>query len=568
MTGTVELDADGAHLVIRFPYREDLVAQVKELPGRRWDPKHKQWRVPCSQVEHVYALFSRHLFEFAPEVTGLLAGTIAQPPSARQRSAGEKQARSDAAAAAAEDAAPATIGDDAAAPVGSGARAAPEALSISAFNELVRDALRQRFPQRLWLVGEVLDYDKQADRAHRFFTLVEKAPSLGKVTARVEAALFERTLRELLPRLQQKAPDFRLCDGIEVRVLVRVDFYAQTGRFQVIVEDVDPTFTLGKLALAREEILRTLREKGLADRNRMLALPMPPLRIGVLTSPDSDGWNDFLRQLQESGIGFDVTLVPVSVQGRELRPSMLAGLRWFDARAEDFDVLCIVRGGGSRTDLAWFDDLHVALAVAEHPLKILVGVGHQRDQCVLDAIAHSEKTPTAVAAFLVQCAQEARQTTREAGDRLQAAVRSLLGDARDHLAALARDVRHASAHRLHRERAFVAHCARQLHGAALLRLERGRSHLHSVALRATRGAERRLERAAMQLDHQAARQRLLDPRRVIARGFALLRGDDGRVLPAAGRVRAGQVLTIELRDGRVRARADAVQLDADGSQDA
>jgi exodeoxyribonuclease VII large subunit len=387
MTGTVELDREGAHLLIRFPYREDLVAEVKNVPGRRWDSRQKTWRVPTAQVELVYATFSRHLFEFAPEVSSLLAGTLGGAPRA-----------------------PAVT-------VPVAATATADAISVSTLNERVRGILRGGFEGSFWLVGEIVDLDKQGGRQHRFFSLVEKAPGEARPRARVEAALFEGTARTLLPRLAAGGTEFTLRDGIEIRALVHVDLYVPTGRFQVVVDDIDPTFTLGKLALSREAVLLELQKLQLAERNRSLPLPTPARRIGVLASPDSDGWNDFLRQLQESGIGFDLTLVPVRVQGAELRPSMLAALAWLAERAADFDAVCILRGGGSRTDLAGFDDRDVALAVARHPLKILIGIGHQRDLSVLDAIAHSEKTPTAVAAFLVRCALEAVGVGRPAAGR-------------------------------------------------------------------------------------------------------------------------------------------------------
>ena len=401
MTGTVELDPDGTSLLIRFPYREDLVAIVKELPGRRWDPKGKVWRVPAAQVERVFTILSRHLFEFAPEIPSLLAGTLGTP-------------------SAATDAASPTRAQQARLPLPQPATDtdATPALSISALNTRVRDGLRQSFPEAIWVVGEIVDFDKSAGREHRFFQLVEKSPRQPRAVAAVEVALFGRTAEWLLPRLAVGETPLTLRDGIEIRALVKVDLYPASGRFQVVIQDIDPSFTLGKLALTREQILRELLAAGLATRNRALPLPVPALRIGVLTSPESDGWNDFLRHLQEARLGFDVTLVPIKVQGAELKPSLLRGLAWFADRATDFDVLCIVRGGGSRTDLAWFDDIDIARAVAQHPLKVVVGIGHQRDQSVLDAIAHSEKTPTAVAELLVRGIEEARADTRERAARL------------------------------------------------------------------------------------------------------------------------------------------------------
>src|SRR5262245_9768804 len=566
MSGTVELDTDGATLLIRFPYREDLLAEVRQLPRRRWDPKQKTWRVPAKDIDQVYAVFVRHLFDFAPTVMSLLAGTLgatAAPPK------------------------PAAIRDPpVAAPAAATDGAAPSpdrALSISALNQRVRDALRDRFREPFWIVGEVLDFEKQAGRQHRFFSLVEKAPGETRPRARVEAALFEREARELEQRFAKEDAGFALRDGIEIRALVRVDLYPQSGRFQVIVEDVDPSFTLGKLALTREQILRELRDQGLADRNRELPLPVPPLRIGVLTSPDSDGWNDFLRHLQEAKVGLEVALLPVRVQGVQLKASLLAGLTWFAARADEFDALCILRGGGSRTELAGFDDRELAFAVARHPLKVLVGIGHQRDQSVLDAIAHSEKTPTAVAEHLVRAIESARADVRGLAARLLGAVADRLGvqdreldDAghslhrvvagrlqqdRQFLATAGRDVAREALRRVAEATAELARAARDLHGSSLLRCERARHRLQRTAQLVEHAAERRLAGERSRLELLTQRRLLLDPARVLGRGYALLRGGDGRVVPAAARVRPNDPLVVQLRDGTVHGRADSIRLD-------
>jgi exodeoxyribonuclease VII large subunit len=568
MSGTVELAPDGAHLLIRFPYREDLVAEIKGVPGRRWDPRQKTWRVPAAQIETVYALFARHLFEFAPEVSGMLAGTLGAPPRAASSTAATGNGA-------------VVVGTA----IELGARFEPEpespTLSISALNQQVRDGLRTQFANRLWVTGEIVDYDKQQGRQHKFFALVEKAAGETRLRARVEAALFEQTGDRLLPRLQQQAPEFGLRDGIEIRALVRVDFYVPTGRFQVIVEDIDPAFTLGKLALGREQILRELRDRGLAERNRALLLPVPPLRIGVLASPDSDGWNDFLRHLHESGVGFELSLLPVRVQGPELRPSMLAALSWCAEHSDELDAVCILRGGGSRTDLAWFDDLELAVAVATHPLKILVGIGHQRDQSVLDVIAHSLKTPTAVAELLVATVASARRDVAAIAVRLQRGVgRALqlaaatLGNAADalrqavsgrllrerlRLATAARDLGRDTARQLATSRRELERSARDMCGAALRNCTRARQGLVRASERCLHVAERRVERATAQLDQLAARHRLLDPRAVLRRGFAIVRAADGTVLPSVTRVQQDQVLLVQLRDGTVRSRTESIQ---------
>jgi exodeoxyribonuclease VII large subunit len=546
MTGTVELDPDGQHLLIRFAYREDLVAAVKELPGRRWDPRQKVWRVPAAAVEQVFSALSRHLFDFAPEIPSLLAGTLrptAAPAAPRPAPARPMQRALPTAEAATAE--PAT----------------PTALTIAELNQRVRDGLRTLFPDAIWVIGEIVDFDKGAGRQHRFFQLVEKSEQMPRPVAAVEVAMFAATAERLLPALANGEPSLVLRDGLEIRALVKLDLYPQSGRFQIVVQDIDPSFTLGKLALSREQILRELAQKGLAERNRSLGFPFPALRIGVLTSPDADGWNDLLRHLQEARCGFDVTLYPIKVQGPELKPSLLGGLRWFADRADDFDVLCIVRGGGSRTDLAWFDDRELAFAVARHPLKIVVGIGHQRDQSVLDAIAHSEKTPTAVAELLVRGVESARADVAERTQRLVAA-------AADHLAARGRallrtstDLQRAVALRLVRARTDLLRATHRLGTGLGMRLQREFSTLHHGRRRLESGVAHALERATRHLDHLATRQRLLDPARVIARGFAVVRDEAGRVLPSAARLQPQQRITVRFRDGSATTRIETVHRD-------
>ncbi len=548
MSGTVELDRTGTHLVIRFPYREDLVAMVKELPGRRWDRQQKVWRVPAEHVQDVYDACSRHLFEFAAEIPSLLAGTLEVPA---QAPATPRQGTL----------LPAEPGEGGrpgeAAP--GGAAGAPAALSISELNERVKRCIGDAFPQSFWIVGEVVDFDKSTNREHRFFQLVEKMPRAQRAKAVVQVAMFARTVQTLLPALAKSDPPLTLRDGLEIRALVRADFYPATGRFQVIVNDIDPSFTLGKLALTKEQILRELAEQGLAERNRMLGVPVPAVRVGVLTSPDADGWNDFLRHLEESGVGFDVTLVPVKVQGTDLKPTMLRGLRWFAEHADSFDVLCVLRGGGSRSDLAWFDDRDVALAVARHPLKVVVGIGHQRDQSVLDAIAQSEKTPTAVAEFLVRGVEAARDDVRERSERLAELVADRLAREEERLRELGRAVARAGRDRLADARQQLGLAGRGLQAATQLRLSRERDELRHVTTRLVHLSRSQCERASAALQAAETRRRLLDPVRVLQRGFAIVRGPDGRIAPDTTKVSKDQRLRLQFRDGAADVRVDAVE---------
>ncbi len=529
--GQIELDTPRRQLVIRFAYRAELVDAVRALPGRIFDRDKKLWRVPAEHLDRVV----QALVPLGFAVAGEAAAMAREVPAA------------------------ATVTPEPGLPFA--VPAANDALTVSALNHRVRNALHGAFPESFWVVGEVMNFDKSAGRAHRFFTLVEKTPGEdARPLAQVEAALFERTIELLDRKLRSADPPLQLRDGLQIRVLARVDLYPASGRFQLVIDDVDPSYTLGQLALNREQILRELRAKGLEHKNLALRLPAPTLRIGVLASPTSDGWTDFLRHLQAAPYAWKVTVFPVRVQGTALRQTVAAGLRWFAHAAADFDALCILRGGGSRAELAWWDDRELAYGVAQHPLKILVGIGHERDRSVLDFLAESFKTPTAVAAHLVDSAHAVRAHLDERADALVDASRSRLATAGTVLRTCALDIRHALQARLARERERLGLARHRLARGSALRVARQRDLLQRAAERATRGVRARLERAAAHLERQETRQRLLDPRAVLRRGYAMVRGADGRIVTDAAPLAPGAELAVEFRDGVVAARTERVTI--------
>jgi exodeoxyribonuclease VII large subunit len=277
------------------------------------------------------------------------------------------------------------------------------------------------------------------------------------------------------------------------------------------------------------------------------------LRVGVLTSLDSDGWNDFEQQLRGSGFGFAVTCHAVRVQGPELRPTMLAGLHWFAERSADHDVLCILRGGGSRSDLAWFDDREVALAVARHPLPVLCGIGHQRDQSILDVIARSQKTPTAAGAWLVDQVRAAAAALDERRRRVAVLTVGLLAAKRAQITKAAATLGQAMRARVGAERQSLADSARRLRRSTTAALTQQRQRRDRDAADLRRGAKVAVERERARIERFAARQRLLDPARVLERGYALVRDTAGGVVARSAGMRPGMALDIAFADGHAHA---------------
>ena len=436
----------------------------------------------------------------------------------------------------------------------------------------IRELLNQAFPA-VWVAGEAQRI-KQGPRGHVYFELVEKGADdsiVGKLDVVIWSADFQRVKRMLA------ATDQRLADGVQLRCRGNLDFYGAGGRLQLTVREVDPTFTLGMLELRRRETLAALAAAGLMERNRGLALAELPLAVALITSEGSAAYHDFLSGLRESGYGFRVLFVHAAVQGRDAEREVVSALR--AAAAMGIDCAVLIRGGGSRTDLAAFDSRAIAEAIARAPFPVLTGLGHEIDRSIADLVAHTAlKTPTKVAEFLVERVTRLDLSLAELRRAFLREALSPLAQARE---ALGRAERGVSLARV-RLAGVGAHV--EEHARTLARLGRGvlrgagrrgvevRARLTAAAPRSVERAEserrRRGERvcgaarghlrearATLQGLERLAAQ--LDPQRTLERGFSITRDGGGRLLRQPAQVERGAVLMSRLAGGVLRSRVEA-----------
>ena len=550
---------DGAgRLEIRFPFDRTLVDLVKGLPSRRWNAEDKFWSVPESEVVPLVDLLTGRGFEFDRATCELYRALGGQ---AELREAGVHR-----------DAQPSLfdLSDEAAIP-------GPDDLTVSRLNERARDALQAAFPAPVWLVGEVSGFEKGAHKRHVTFELVERTGD-GRALSKVPAVLFQTTRQEIEDALHVAGDPFRLTDELTVRVRGTVDLYAPWGQYRFVVEELDLRYTLGEAARRRDEILGRLAAAGLLGRNAALPLPAVPLRVGLITSLGSDAYNDVRRTLEESRFAFEVTVHGARVQGHSTEPSVLNALDWFRGRATSFDVVLICRGGGSRTDLVWFDSEALGRAVAEFPLPIIVGIGHEQDRSVLDAVGRSAKTPTAAAALLVEAVRTQLEAIEHVGRAVLTAAGTALATARAEVAQDGRRLARAARERLGRARDALARERRRAVLGVRGSIERARARLDRAATLIPRDARRMLERetqvlghavqvlrhglqrdlrvARERLDARARRLHLVHPRRVVERGYAILRDATGRVIASAAAAAHDELVRAELRSGVLRLRSE------------
>jgi exodeoxyribonuclease VII large subunit len=419
----------------------------------------------------------------------------------------------------------------------------------------------------VWVAGE-MHRIRRSSNGHLYFELVEKGTD-DDIVGRLEGVIFRLDLQRVARLLRRSGQDLE--EGREVRCRGSIDVFAPGGRLQLVVREVDPVFSLGMLERRRRELLAELKASGLFDRNRAVAVPALPLRIGLVTSLDSAAYHDFVSSLDQSGYGFEVVLAATPVQGQGAESRVAAALHAL--RSAGVGCAVLVRGGGARSDLQIFDSRVVAEAIARAPFAVLTGLGHEIDQSVADLVAHASfKTPTMVAEFLVGRLKvaESRVHDLERGlvraGRLpvaRAALRTASFERRLHLAS---DRVNECARRLEALRAHAAAGARLRVRAAdrqtrelEARLERAAPRALAARLPLAERLSRRIvERVEERLRRESARvaalERLaagLQPERTLQRGFSITRTAEGVLLRDAAAVGPGDRIVTVLAAGRV-----------------
>ncbi|MFZ4515923.1 MAG: exodeoxyribonuclease VII large subunit [Acidimicrobiia bacterium] len=422
--------------------------------------------------------------------------------------------------------------------------------SVLELNTAVRQVLEVAFPHDLWVQGEVQRVSTSRN-GHTYFQLVERDDD-GNIKAALDVACWAGERR----RIERDVRDhggLTLESDTPIRIRGRVTLYPQGGRFQFLMTGYDPTFTLGVLEAQREKTLRMLSEEGLLGRNAALAFPELPLRIAMITSVDSAAYHDALRTLEESGFAFHIVTFDTQVQGRGAPEQIAAAITAAPRHAPD--VVLVIRGGGSRGDLAAFDHEAVARAIALCPIPVVTGIGHEIDTSVADAVAHTAaKTPTAAAHLLVQAIAEVRHALLESQRRVVDAALEQLDTAKSALLAIGARLRVCATQRAVLEQARLAHAMQRIRSNARRAIVRADQQRVRASAR-VRLAPQRLAPFVVALDGYARQVRALDPRRVMERGYSITTFN-GKVVRSTGEVAVGEELRTEVADGTIVSRVE------------
>lgn len=421
-----------------------------------------------------------------------------------------------------------------------------------------------------WVRAEMIDL--RVNGGHCYMELIEKNES-GATVAKQRAMIWRNNLERLRLKFFN-ATGSDIMNGLKVMVRCSATHHPVYG-LSIVIDDIDPSYTIGDFERLRREILEKLQKEGILNRNKELKLPVVPQRIAVISSATAAGYQDFMDQLEHNpgGYKFYTHLFPAILQGNQTASSVIAALKKIEMVIDLFDCVVIIRGGGATTDMNGFDDYELARCVATYSLPVIVGIGHERDNCVLDYIAAVRcKTPTAVAAYLSEAASKAwnnavslmQQISRYATDRLEGEHR-ILAQSQTLIATVARG-------RVDRERMRISHISEalplgisRLTSAASTRLE---SAMQLIASAASHATERRrlqldnmadslrqilpsvIERNSSRLDSMESLVEAYSPSNTLRRGYSITLAD-GKAVTDASDLKPGQLLLTRLKEGVV-----------------
>ena len=409
-----------------------------------------------------------------------------------------------------------------------------ESLTLYDLQRMVRGTLESRFSDPIWISAEISEL-KLNNSGHCYLNLVEKGAGGGTPRAEARAMIWRSSYNNIATTFSQ-ATGLQLCSGLKVLVRVVVNFHEAYG-YSLQIIDIDPSYTLGDIERRRRETIERLMADGIWDMNRELSLARPTLRIAIVSSATAAGYRDFMRELQRSNYRFQTTLFESTMQGDGGEDSVISALEDIASMEEMFDVVAIIRGGGSTSDLALFDSYRIASHIAQFPLPVVTGIGHDKDVSVADMVAHTHcKTPTAVATFFAELADLELNLIEDYANNIANEVESILQNEAMRIYALSTDI----------ERTATAHINDGLNRLSLMR-----NALHSRLELIFSTESHRLNEFKRTLQSYSVDN-------ILKLGFAVVRSND-KALTSITHSKVGDRIDVELSDGLLSAEIKSIK---------
>ncbi len=402
-------------------------------------------------------------------------------------------------------------------------------VTLRQLNMMVRDAIEMQLPDEYWVEAEISECREHG--GHCYMELIEKDETTNTPVARASAKCWRQTWLILHPYFERTTGQ-PLHAGLKVLLKVYAQFHEAYG-FSWIVSDIDPTYTLGDMARKRQEIIRQLKEEGVFDLQRELIIPTFAQRIAVVSAENAAGYGDFCRQLEDNGYGlhFSIHLFPAIMQGEQVEASVIRALNQIYEHISNYDVVCILRGGGATADLSGFDTLALAENVAQFPIPVITGIGHERDESILDMISNTRvKTPTAAAALLIDHLYH----TLELLEKSETFISQYVNE------------------RIRIQQQRIAQLTTLIPTLAMSAIANGRHRIELLESRLPVALERRITDQRHRLERIALKLQGFDPQILLARGYSITL-KDGRAVHDPAELQEGDEIETRVEKGTFHA---------------
>lgn len=448
-----------------------------------------------------------------------------------------------------------------------------ESISLLELNQSIQFEIKRNFNSTYWIVAEISEL-KVNYSGHCYLELIEKDQYSEKVVAKARATIWAGNYRKLLPFFETTTKH-TFCEGIKIMVRAAVEFHELYG-FSLNIVDIDPTYTLGDIEKQRQQTIEMLKAEGVFDMNKELQLPEVIQKIAVISSEKAAGYGDFVEQLDgnEARYKFYHKLFPAIMQGENAEQSIINSLEKIYQYEDFFDVVVVIRGGGSKTDLSCFDKYWLAYHLAQYPIPVLTGIGHEQDDSVTDMIAHTRlKTPTAVASFLIErCANfedrldNAFFSFREelhdfVGYKKQKLVQhstSLLTNVKLSISRKKEGLSHLKINTYNKSNLFIEHLSNKLTSVSNStgntvknKLKVNQNNLHQYKKMVSTRVGYFLKNQKSDLQAKAKLTSAFDPQNVLNRGYSITYLD-GKLVKDKKQLKEGDEIITTLKTGKVK----------------
>ena len=454
-----------------------------------------------------------------------------------------------------------------------------QAIGLASLVANVKESLQRDFAAPVWIIAEIMEININRS-GHCYLELIEKDTLSDKIIAKSRATIWSYTFRMIKPYFETSTGE-SLKAGLKVLIRVNVEFHEVYG-FSLNIQDIDPQYTLGDMARQRAQVIEQLKRDGILVMNRQIPFPLVPQHIAVVSSDSAAGWGDFSNQLQNNGEGYDfqVELFMAIMQGDKAAPSIIDALNVIFSRIDDFDVVVIIRGGGSKSDLLCFDNYDLASHIAQFPIPVLTGVGHERDDSVADLVAHTRlKTPTAVAEFLINKVAQFHQQLVLKCDMVFESALAMLEENQKYLDKITQNLEFSTRQIINNQQEYLSHTRLILQKTTRQYLSDKQKEIaflgekaRMVPVSVIRSHHKQLEQFNKEINislnqfflnknkslkHLESELKLLDPAETLKRGYAIVRNNK-KIIKNTRQVVPGDSISIQVCEGQIEGRVEKI----------